>query len=151
MELKRDPNDREIRFNLATAYLHAGDPKRAIEEYERLLESDPNDANILVNLGLAYHNAGEKEKAGSTLRGVIDLASKTKIHSSTLALAHTNLGVVYQADRYLDKAMQEYEKAIEIDPATLLAPRYLKNLRDYIGEGRLVKGPNGRTVMIDQD
>ena len=45
-------DDAVIRTELGRAYYYAGDPDRALAEFERVLKSDPGNANALFNVGM---------------------------------------------------------------------------------------------------
>lgn len=47
-----------VLFNLGNAWLKAGQPGRAILNYERALQLSPNDSAVQANLGLARQKAG---------------------------------------------------------------------------------------------
>jgi len=45
-------DDAVIRTELGRAYYYAGDPDRALAEFERVLKSDPGNTNALFNVGM---------------------------------------------------------------------------------------------------
>jgi cytochrome c-type biogenesis protein CcmH/NrfG len=50
--LQRDPNNSNVRTDMATAYWYLGDPDRAIAEFDRVLKKEPNKPNALFNRGI---------------------------------------------------------------------------------------------------
>ena len=50
--LQRDPNNSNVRTDMATAYWYLGDPDRAIVEFDRVLKKEPNKPNALFNRGI---------------------------------------------------------------------------------------------------
>ena len=50
--LKINPEANDVRTDMATAYHFMGQPDRAIQEYNQVLEIDPKHANALFNVGM---------------------------------------------------------------------------------------------------
>jgi len=50
--LQRDPDNTNVRTDMATAYWYLGDPDRAITEFDRVLKKEPNKTNALFNRGI---------------------------------------------------------------------------------------------------
>jgi len=50
--LRIQPDNRNVRTDLATAYFHLGEADHAITEFDKVLKADPTCANALFNLGL---------------------------------------------------------------------------------------------------
>lgn len=57
--LERAPEDAAVRRILADYYQSAGQAKRAVSEYERLLKARPRDTAVLNNLAWLLHEAGD--------------------------------------------------------------------------------------------
>jgi Flp pilus assembly protein TadD len=58
-----EPNNIEIRNNIAILHLIRRDTTRAIQELEDILEIDPSLSDIWVNVGTLYALSGSPEKA----------------------------------------------------------------------------------------
>ena len=129
-ELESNPNDSEIKTDLGLAYHYGGRYNDAIRVYEKLLEIDPNDPHVLVNVGLDYHMVRNNDKAIQTFKKVIEQAKTKTVESLLLSLAHTNLGVVYEAITRFEDAVREYKTAISTDSSNHLAPKYLEQLKE---------------------
>jgi len=50
--LQSDPNNTNVRTDMATAYWYLGDSDRAIVEFDRVLKQEPKKANALFNRGV---------------------------------------------------------------------------------------------------
>lgn len=50
--LELQPDNPDMRTDMATAYYYNGDPQRAAGEYEKVLKNHPNYPNTLFNLGI---------------------------------------------------------------------------------------------------
>jgi len=50
--LAGDPNNTDVRTDMATAFWYAGDADRALAEFDRVLRQDPTKGNALFNRGM---------------------------------------------------------------------------------------------------
>ena len=50
--LAGDPNNTDVRTDMATAFWYLGDPDRSIAEFDRVLRQEPTKANALFNRGV---------------------------------------------------------------------------------------------------
>ncbi len=66
-----NPDDAEANFYVANLQREAGDPRAAIEGYERVLRAAPGNASALNNLGLVLEAIGENAKALDCYRQVL--------------------------------------------------------------------------------
>ncbi|MCS7306463.1 MAG: tetratricopeptide repeat protein [Thermoguttaceae bacterium] len=69
------PQDQAPLF-LAHAYELIGQPVRAAEQYELLLQSRPNEIDLLDRAAAFYFRTGQLEKAAKTLNELLELAQK---------------------------------------------------------------------------
>jgi Tfp pilus assembly protein PilF len=67
-----------------------------------------------MSLALYYHRAGDFERALVQYRAILE-------QNELNALAHNNLGMLYQQRNLLDEAAREFQRAVLIDPRYLLA------------------------------
>ena len=58
------PNDVNVRTDMGTAFFYSGNPRRAIEEFERSLKVDPKHAQTLFNMGIVKMD-GLKDNQGA--------------------------------------------------------------------------------------
>ncbi len=89
---------------------------------------DPSHVTARLILGLALMNMNYLDQAEAEFRAVITLA---KEDSNSLAWAHNDLGVVYQRRGQLNRAEQEYQAAVDLDPSNAQARSNLTAVRRH--------------------
>ena len=72
--LKQKPDDLEVRTDLGTMHLAAGDTKEAVRTYESVLKANPSFFQAQFNLAIAYRGAGQTEAAVAALRRALEIA-----------------------------------------------------------------------------
>lgn len=92
-----------------------GMPRVALQFQEYATELSPNDPTTWLNLGTIQRSIGELGSAAGSFKHAISI-------DATNGLAHYNLGSVYDADHKYDDAIEEYRRALILDP-TLADPR----------------------------
>jgi len=144
-ELQADPDNPEIYRALAQAYSHhrMRDPQKGIEMYKKVVELAPSDADAYSSLGSLYSGQGMHKEAIEAYEEVLQLQPERTYTYPQLAKAYMNaerkedalkltgvlkkrvgynadayiqLGDVYSACELPDKAIEAYEKAIELAP-----------------------------------
>jgi tetratricopeptide (TPR) repeat protein len=80
----------------------------AVDAFERSLDLRP-DPIVWNNLGSVHLTRGRLGPAGSAFRNALEL-------DTNYALAHYNLGAVYDARRDESNAVEHYKRALELDP-----------------------------------
>ncbi len=130
-------------FYLHYAYNHLGNiPSQkgkfyeAIEEYKKSIELDRNFAVAHYNLGSAYHTLGEKENAEKHWKLAVEyekVKGKGKIGEEKVKgekveilvfveekkasfLARKSLGFLYEREGLREKAIEQFESAIDLIP-----------------------------------
>ena len=78
--LTLDPENLDVRTDLATAYLNTGDPMKGVVEIKRVLESDPNHLNANFNYGLMLARINRTDQAVAQLQKVRALANPGSEH-----------------------------------------------------------------------
>gem|GEM_PF-5367671 len=107
----KDPNYADAYYNLAQVGFDIRRYDVAELGYKKYLQFYPNDAQAVHDLGVVYHKQG-KEKyndAARQYRRALEL-------KPDMAQAHYNLGNIYYALDRQDMAVQEWDKAIQLDP-----------------------------------
>jgi len=95
---------------------HMGDYKRAIEEAEKAIQIDPEFGNPYNDIGVYLIEQGKEDEAIPYL----EKAMRTKRYCC-YQFPHFNLGRIYLKKKMYEKARQEFEKSLEIDPNYLPA------------------------------
>mgnify|MGYP003959669617 CR=1 FL=1 len=117
------PNAATYRNNLGAVWKAKGSYDKAIEYYEKALNSDlenlgedhPNVATYRNNLGVAWNAKGEHDKAIEYLEKALksDLKTFGEKHSN-VATYRNNLGTAFNAKGEYDKAIEHLEKALSV-------------------------------------
>ncbi|MCB1056769.1 MAG: tetratricopeptide repeat protein [Acidobacteria bacterium] len=109
----RNPDDAAVRTDLGLAYARGGRTDDAAREFRAALErSKPKDEAhwlALYNLGVYYGESDRPEQAIPYLERCLDAAP-------AYFDAWRYLGIVEQRLEHLDRAVEAYEKALEITP-----------------------------------
>jgi len=105
--------------HLAKAYIDAGDPFKAIEQYHCALELCPDFADIRTKLGQILRDVGRLEEA-------CDELEKAKISRPNYLPARISLGVTYLALNNQELAKSEWKAVLEADPDNTAAELYLR-------------------------
>ncbi len=118
------PNAATYRNNLGSAWNAKGNYDKAIEYYEKALESDlknygedhPNVATYRNNLGATWKAKGDYDKAIEYYEMALksDLKNFGENHPK-VATRWNNLGEAWRAKGEYDKAIEYYEKALKSD------------------------------------
>ena len=79
--LADDPDNLDVRTDMATAYLNTGSPMLGVTEIKKVLEVDPDHLNANFNYGLMLARINRTEEAIAQLERVRTLASdSTSVH-----------------------------------------------------------------------
>ena len=78
--LQLDPEDLDVRTDMATAYLNTGNPMKGVDEIKRVLESDPMHLNANFNYGLMLARINRADKAVEQLEKVLTLTEEGSEH-----------------------------------------------------------------------
>ncbi len=104
-----------------------GDHDCRIAELEKALKADKKNNEINYNLGLEYQNKGDHKKAIAYYDAYLKAGGRTP---EMTAEGHNNRAIAYRASGEDDKALADYNKAIELDPS---------NANFYVNRGNLLK------------
>ena len=91
-------------------YLESKDYEKAIEQYEKVLEKEPENADAWFNRGFARVEKGDYEKAIKDFDLYIE---KIDPYDS---YAYNNRGVAYLRYKQNERAVENFNKAIELNP-----------------------------------
>lgn len=101
--LKQNPRDIVVRAVFAESLRRAGDNRRAIAEYERLVADGPETAVVLNNLAWLYHLTGDV-RAVATAKRAWQLAPKSAVVADTYGWILVEGGAVDQGAQILAEA-----------------------------------------------
>ena len=136
--LAKDPTAIDARRTLARIYArNIGDPqtnkingemlKRALEQYEKIVELDPKDVDSWLFVGRLHRVAQESVEAEQAFKKVLELDPSSEDATIELALVYANLGDSR-------RAVEMWEKAVGQNPnrrnLVSLAGAY-EDMRDY--------------------
>ena len=121
---------------LGNIYFRKRDFDKSIQAYKKVIDIYPEDAIGYYNLGCAYWALDKKDMAETAWKQAIkyehiarEKETRAQISDDQLTVsllvlrrpvaykAHKSLGRLYLERNWRDKAVDEFEKAIELDPA----------------------------------
>jgi Tfp pilus assembly protein PilF len=112
---------------LANTYEKEKDFDEAIKHYRKILEDDPDYIPCYERLAAIYLGKNNYKLAKESLEKAVRLSPQG-------ATFHYNLGIVLFKEKNYRKAIDQFNKTIEIDPAFSLAYRGLAVCYEYLGE-----------------
>jgi tetratricopeptide (TPR) repeat protein len=102
-----------VYLDLGRAYEKNDEPAKAIENYQRALETDPQSATAYLRLGIIY---GQRQKdltrADASFSAAEDLYESGR-NKEGLAEVYFNRGMVYDALNRLDEACSQLQRAVD--------------------------------------
>lgn len=108
-----NPRDPVTRFNQGALHLKRREVKAAEQDYRDVLSLAPNDLEAAQNLAAIYIFQGRYPEAEKLNRWVI---SKRPKDEDTLENAYFNLGLAYDRQNRLEKAVNMYKLALQVAP-----------------------------------
>ena len=118
-----DDSSSEILSNLAIALSKDGKQKDARKVFDRVLEKTPDMAEAQVGMGLIMFERGNIEEA-------IEIFKQASNKGETEAFTYANLGYAYEQKEIIDKAVSNWQRAIELDPTLKDVEEKLKLYKD---------------------
>ncbi|MCB0394738.1 MAG: tetratricopeptide repeat protein [Bdellovibrionales bacterium] len=117
----------DYHFTLGETYALAGEPDRAIEEFNLVLVYDPKSYLVHLKLAGEYIKKGKITDAIEMSRRAVELEPKN-VESRIL------LGGLYAAIKLYDKAIEQYEAVLAEDPKNVETSLYLGAIYSEKGE-----------------
>ncbi len=108
-QVKADPKNYRLHYELGNAYYDAGFPDKAEDAYQIAVDLNPKFVKALVNMGIAQSDMGFNDKA-------VDTFQKALSQNPEDCMARSNLGNAYYAQGKYPDAIYEYKRAIQNDP-----------------------------------
>jgi tetratricopeptide (TPR) repeat protein len=113
-------------WNIGYAFARRGDEEEALRWYERANEKKAGDINYSYRLGLEYRYTGLWSKAALKFREIAETAPN-------FADAYYNMGLFYENKGSISEAIQEYEKALRVQPTHIPMLIRLEKMYKKIG------------------
>ena len=171
--IKGNPKEPVFHFGLATAYHAKGDFDNAIKEYEAAIANNPKpdpqwktylkqakQAKAAPMLNEAIQKQTTKDAAGNYDNAGAIVSYEQALRIDDDAGTRANLGTAYQAMNNLPKALENYKKALQMDPNQFDAYYYLGTLYEQMNQPKLAipeyqtylrKQPNGPNAAAVKD
>lgn len=106
---KSPPRSGEIAKNIALIHIAQGNESDAVAAMESAKAANPDDISLLQSEADMYYRMGDKDKYKEIMEGIVD---KDPNNPSL----YYNLGVTSYEIGDIEKAVDYYKKALEIDP-----------------------------------
>jgi len=138
------PLDKEKRLALAQKYHLKGQPKKAIEEYNKLIEADPKDKRLYLKVGDLYQKIGDNERAIKVFMKLAEIYAKEDLNSRAISIykkilsinpkhidALRQTGNLYLKNGLIGNAKNFYQSILKIKPDDREAQEALKSLSKH--------------------
>lgn len=112
--LERHPDDKRALLWTGISFRYLGQPERAIQCANRLIEVDPLFKEAYNQLAYYYDDAGDFDKSIGAINKYISMVPDE-------ANPYDTRGDLYAFNGRIDEAIESYEKAVEIKPDFSLA------------------------------
>ena len=113
--IESTPDHPRLHYLLGTIYFDKGDIEAAMQSFQECLRLEPNNINASHKLAQAYEKTGNQTLAIDLLQNKLVRPDKRKTQHDN-AVAYNHLGVLHYRQGEVDKAVQAFEKALEISP-----------------------------------
>ena len=174
--LERDSEHQNALFSLALAYKDEGRLDEARVGFERARELDPRNGKVLWQLADLWMRKGDHARAEAVITdalerkvdehrlllklaesrieaqrfGDAERALKTALEKKPgLALAHFDLGLAYEGQGQIDKAIESYDKELTTNPKAYRAAFNAAKLLQKIGRTQEAVARYRQAVEID--
>ncbi len=114
-QVRKNPNDPELRVAVAQAYFQLGRLEDAAEQAEQALKLDPQHRGALFLLGVTYTRLGENEKALEVLDRFEEASQGVPVDAMLEAGRYYAGLVRYRMGRY-EEAIEKFQAALKINP-----------------------------------
>jgi len=129
--LKTQPNDPVVLTNLGEAFFGKGDAAGAMQAYRQAIAAQSGYLDASTNLAILLMRAGDFDEA----IGLLVTALRRNPDAAHADIAHLNLGLCYEKKERWDLAVQEYERALQLNPDFQPAQQRLEFARQHLGQG----------------
>lgn len=111
-------------YQLALVFDRQGKLEDAIKKMEQVAVANPQDVGVAFQLGLLYLRNQENDKAQNALEWAVELVP-------AYSNARWFLATVYENKDMIDKAIEQVEKVLELNPDNATVKQRLDNLKQY--------------------
>jgi tetratricopeptide (TPR) repeat protein len=125
-----DPQNTDLRLNLAYAYDRRGREDEAIVHYQKAIELDPQNPIALNNLGVLYDRKGRNDDALRKFQKVSEIDPKSATGAQNLETAKSNQSLIQERERKIADA----RKNVEARPESPQAHYSLARLYAFYGK-----------------
>lgn len=150
--LKLAPNEPTIWYGMGTLYQNRNNVDEAIKSYEKASELNPKEPTYKQYLQVMRQTKAApmlesafKKQTTADDKGAYDLAGAIADYEAALrisddATTHLNLGTAYQGNNNLPKALENYKKALLMDPNQVDAYYYSGTVYEAMKQPGLAGG-----------
>lgn len=124
--LDKDPANAEALISAGNCYVELKDFPKALEAFKKIDKADITDPVVLFNIGTIFTNNGETDKA-------IEYYSQSLVVKSDFLDSYYQLGLAYLGRNDKPKALEAFQKYLELDNASEKADQVRKFI-DYLGK-----------------
>ncbi len=129
-----DPRDARCYLFLSKAFLSSPAQAGAIIEcFHRYLDLEPNNALAQYYYAMSLWKGRRVDHPEIDYKTVEDLLRKSILLDNSNAEAHLQLGILYNDEHAYDKALPEYQQAVQLNPT--LADAHFRLGRYYLRSG----------------
>lgn len=135
-------------FSVGFAFYERGYFEQAQIFFEQALRDDPESAEGFYGLGSAYLQLKKPNEARQCFERVLQLHAT---YPGTLPNAWNNLGILSAREGHLDAAIQQFQRALEIDPEHSIAWQNLGSAYWQKKEGPAAKQALERSLALNPE
>ncbi len=140
--LRSDPDNTDVRSQLAASYVRAGEDEKALAEYQEILKTDSNNFSVLNNLGGIYRRLGKYQES------IVYLERALATGKNPNAIYY-NMGQTYKLMGQYADAEQCFKDVIEEDPNDVLAYNHLGAIQATLGHHQTAVQSYQRALQVD--
>ena len=108
--VEANPDDVQMRTQLANIYYDMGEPENAVKHYQKVLELKPDSPEVLVDMGVMHRQLNNYDKALELFERAIEL-------KPDLQQAYINSIIIYRFDlNNMEKAQEMFKRFTEAFP-----------------------------------
>jgi len=141
--IETNPNNSGAHDNLGFTYDRTGDIEKALEEFEISVKLQPDNFRALANLGVAYAKVKRYNDSLNVLKKSIEIREYHKTYDK--------LGLVYVELTDEDESIEQFKKAIKINPRYAKAHNDLATVYGNQGKFDLAIEEFNEAIRIDRD